>query len=97
MLPVLHGDVVAVARALMPMDMVQRAGFVRRLINGAELAHDFRRNIGQLHPVWGDGSLEVAANHFVQVPEPYLDDSQYCHCMMIVFEELLAWRLGQTS
>jgi len=89
MRPVLHGDVVAAARALLAVEAGARAGLIRRLISQAGWADRFRRTRGRVHPFWGDGSLEVAAAQHVQMPEPYLDAPDYCECMIAVFEALL--------
>jgi hypothetical protein len=85
---VLHGDVVAVARALLAVKETARAGLVHKLMDQATRAEKYRRLHGRVHPFWGDGSLEVAASAQRQVAEPYLDAPEYCTCMLVVFEAL---------
>jgi class 3 adenylate cyclase len=87
--PVLHGDVVGAARALLAVEADARGALIRRLIAQAGWADKFRRAQGRVHPFWGDGSLEVAAACHRQMPEPYLDAPDYCECMIAVFEALL--------
>lgn len=93
MRPVLHGDIVGAARALLAVKAEQRAGLIGRLIAQAGWADRFRAQKGRAHPFWGDGSLEVAAAHHRQLPEPFLDQPEYCDCMIAVFEALLAARI----
>jgi len=89
MRPVLHGDVVAVARVLYGQPLVERALVLKRLIRTADWADGFRRATGRMHPVWGDGSLMTVALAAKPPPEPRLDDVDYCGCMAMVFEALV--------
>ncbi|MFT5001409.1 MAG: hypothetical protein ACI861_002490 [Paracoccaceae bacterium] len=91
MRPILHGDVVASARALLAVDEAKRCRLMQRLISEASLADVYRRHRGRAHPMWGDGSLEVAASSHDLMPEPYLDEVDYCQCMCVVFEALIQW------
>ena len=90
MRPVLHGDVVAAARALLCLPEAARSSFLQRLFRQANWADAYRKKRGQVHPFWGDGSLEVVAAGYEQRPEPYLHSPEYCKCMISVFEGLLA-------
>jgi len=63
------------------------------LIRAAFAADEYRRETGKCHPMWGDGTLEVAARNARLAPEPYLDDPDYCACLILVFEALLACRI----
>lgn len=90
MRPVLHGDVVAAARVLYVLPEALRLAELKRLIRKARWADAFRRQSGKVHPVWGDGSLMTAALAAVPPPEPPLDDADYCGCLAMVFEGLVA-------
>ena len=94
MRPVLHGDVVTAARALYARPPGQRTALAARLIEEADRADSFRRTSGRRHPVWGDGTLLSAAARCDLAPEPFLDEADYCDCMMIVFEALMERRTG---
>ncbi len=96
MRPVLHGDVVAAARALLAVDIGTRPRLMRRMIAQASWADRFRRVSGKVHPFWGDGSLEVVAAGHAQKAEPFLDQPDYCECMIAVFEALLGGSLAHT-
>jgi hypothetical protein len=85
MRPVLHGDVSSAARALLAAPEILRAGLCRRLIREAEAAERYVRKTGQMHPIWGNGSLMAAARRRVLAAEPSFDDRDYCAC----FEEVL--------
>jgi hypothetical protein len=89
MRPVLHGDVVGAARALLAVEAGDRNSLIHRLMMQAHWANKYRQMWGKVHPIWGDGSLEVAAVQHRQMPEPYLDAPEYCECMITVFEALL--------
>ena len=62
----------------------------KQLICKARWADVFRRHCGRAHPVWGDGSLMTAALASAPPPEPRLDDADYCGCLALVFEGLVA-------
>lgn len=89
MRPVLHGDIVAVARVLYAQPVRERDVVLKRLLQVAGWADQFRRATGRMHPVWGDGSLMTAALAAKPPPEPRLDDVEYCGCMAMVFEALV--------
>ncbi len=92
MRPVLHGDVVAAARALYPLEARTRATALESLFQRAAWADAFRKRTGRVHPVWGDGSLMAVALGHDMPPEPPLSDSAYCDCLAQVFEGLVTWR-----
>jgi len=89
MRPVLHGDVVAVARVLYAQPLCERGLVLKRLIKAAAWADGFRRATGRMHPVWGDGSLMTVALAGKPPPEPRLDDVEYCGCLAMVFDALV--------
>ena len=84
----LHGDVVSVARVLAGTRPDRRPWVLRRLFREADLAAGFVRRSGRAHPVWGDGSLMVAALKRRPRPEPSLEDGDYCRCLAMVFDVL---------
>lgn len=94
MRPVLHSDVVIAARALLAAPRGQRQALVRGFLRRAVLGDGFRQSTGKIHPIWGDGSLEGAARLSNLAPEPYLDDPEYCRCLITVFEMVLRFRLA---
>ena len=89
MQPVLHGDVVAAARHLLCVPIKHRSGVMRRMIARADMADEFRRATLRNHRFWGDGTLEAVAVRAHLAYEPFLDDPDYCACMMVVFQALL--------
>lgn len=86
--PVLPGDVSAVARALLAVPESGRLRLCRRIFGGAAEAAAHCRMLGQLHPRWGDGSLNAAARRFALAEEPFLDDAAYLGCTRLVLREL---------
>lgn len=89
MRPVLHGDAVAAARALLPVSAPLRPELIKSLILRADLADSYRARSGRSHADWGDGSLESAASRGPMAAEPYLDELGYCKCLILVFEAIL--------
>jgi len=87
--PVLHGDVVSAARVLLAAPDAERGFLMKRLQRAAEVADVFRTHAGKNHPLFGDGTLASACGGRAKAPEPYLDDPDYCHCMLLVFQCLL--------
>jgi len=92
MRPVLHSDVVAAARVLLRLPDGCRRREMRRLLEQAAVADLYRKRLRQVHPQWGNGSLMAAAGARDMAPEKFLDDPDYCCCLMLVFEVLLDWR-----
>lgn len=97
MRPVLHGDVVTVARHLLTLPECLREMVVRKLIFRASVADAFRRRTGKNHCLWGDGTLEAVAAQHPLAAEPFLHDPDYCNCMATVFSELLMWSAGRLA
>ena len=97
MRPVLHGDVVAAARAIYAMPGQDRREAVRRLLREASWADRHRADTGQAHPFWGDGSLMAAALAAPVPKEPPLSDNDYCSCLTTVLEEVVDWRRADPS
>ncbi len=92
MRPVLHADIVAAARCLLAVAGSERRSLANRLIARASLADVYRKATGKVHPLWGNGCLESAAVRSRQAPEPFLDDPDYCGCMVEVFEAVISAR-----
>jgi len=98
MRPVLHGDVVAAACALLPLAEEERAPALRGMLARAVAADAYRRRFGRAHPDWGNGTLMAVARRPGQgVREPFLDDPDYCRCMALVFETLVDWRAERAT
>lgn len=91
---ILHGDVVAAARALLCAAPAARAALAARLIEDADVADRWRRRTGRAHPARGNGSLMAAAAAWPQAPEPFLDDADYLDCLRLVIEQLIARRVA---
>ncbi|WP_457646696.1 DUF7742 family protein [Profundibacter sp.] len=92
MRPVLHGDVVAAALVLLRVPVPARRNAMRDMLEQAAAADLYRKRLGKGHPAWGNGSLMAVAMRQGRASEPFLDDPDYCRCLITVFSELLAWR-----
>ncbi len=94
MRPVMHGDVAAAGCALLRVAPEARFGLMSRLLSEAEAADQYRQETGNIHPLWGNGSLMAAAMARPRAREPFLDDLEYCACMALVFDALLGRGAG---
>ncbi|WP_372884790.1 hypothetical protein [Shimia sp.] len=92
---VMHGDVVAAARALLGVPEAARRSLCRRMIAEAHAAHRYFRRFGKSHLLWGDGSLMATAHKRVLRPEPGFSDTPYCGCVEMVLHELIEWRAAR--
>jgi hypothetical protein len=88
MLPVLHGDLSWGARALLAAPPDQRAALARSLLACAERAGRHVRRRGALHPQWGDGSLMAVAGTLPRAREPFIDDPDYCACLITLLRAI---------
>jgi len=89
----LHGDVVAAGCALLMLAPEGREPCLERMLERASAADRYRKRLGRVHPKWGNGSLMAVARSYPHRREPALDDAEYCACLAMVFEALVAWRL----
>jgi hypothetical protein len=89
---VLHADVVTAARALLAVPEAQRPALVERMLDEAGAADAYRKRFRRLHPLWCDGTLRAVAALRRLAPEPPLNDSDYCGCLIVVLEALLGRR-----
>lgn len=91
MRPVMHGDVVSAACAVLPLPAPQRRGAILRMLAQARAADAYRKRFGRAHPLWGNGSLMAVARGHRVGPEPGLGDPAYCACLAQVFDTLVEW------
>ncbi|MGY6409692.1 MAG: DUF7742 family protein [Alkalilacustris sp.] len=88
MRPLLHGDIVAAARALLALPESRWAETMTCMLTAAERADQYRKKRGKAHPRHGTGSLMAAAAAWPQVPEPALEDPDYLACLACVVAEV---------
>ncbi len=82
MRPLLHGDLVAAARALLAVPAAGRDAAMASMLAAADRADRYRKSFGRAHPRHGTGSLMAAAGAWQQPPEPGLDDADYIACLL---------------
>ncbi len=92
MRPVLHGDVVAAALVLLRLPVLARRDAMRDMLEQTAAADLYRKRLGKGHPAWGNGSLMAVAMWRERASEPFLDNPDYCRCLITVFSTLLEWR-----
>ncbi|TNF13507.1 MAG: hypothetical protein EP320_08995 [Rhodobacteraceae bacterium] len=56
-----EGDLLAAARVATLWPEAERHGRLMRLFDEAHTADLYRKRLGRLHPIWGDGTLMAAA------------------------------------
>lgn len=81
--PVLHGDVTALARALLSVPVHERDELAGAITLWAEEADAHRLATGNVHSKYGTGSIMSAALPFVTVSEPRMDDLDYIDCTIM--------------
>lgn len=84
MLPLIHGDVVALARALIRAPEAEWAAMVARAFARARIAGRYRRVEGRPHPRWGDGSVEAAVSGWPKGPEAGFDNARWRRAVVVV-------------
>lgn len=86
--PVMPQDISSLARALLKVPAQERSEFCAVLFDHAALAARHVSETGQLHCLWGNGTLDAAARHVPLAKEPLWNDPTYLSCLIIVLHEL---------
>lgn len=82
----------AAALVLLWLPVAARSRVMRDMLEQAAAADLYRKRLGKGHPAWGNGSLMAVAMGRDRAAEPFLDDPDYCRCLIMVFTTLLEWR-----
>ena len=90
MRPVQIYDLTCVARVLLDLPEGQRRVVSRRIVMAADVADRFRKKTGQIHPDFGTGTLQSAAQNYSQASEPPSCNAPFRACLMMVLEALMA-------
>lgn len=91
-LPLIHGDVVALARGLMRAPEAEWPAMAGCAFARARVAGRYRRREGRPHPRWGDGSLEAAVSGWPKGPEAGFDDARWRRAVVVVLGGARAYR-----
>ncbi|APX88385.1 hypothetical protein BV394_00425 [Brevirhabdus pacifica] len=102
MRPILHADILRVARLLLAFPPAARPGLVARLLVRADAADRYRKRFRRAHPMWGNGSLGGAAALSCTArqrlaPERQAGDPDFAACMATVFSAVVEWRAAQAG
>lgn len=89
---ILHGDIIAAARALLAVPLDARVGLLETMIRQADAAHHFHKRLAKPHPVWGNGSLMARANFEPQIAEPFASDIDYLQTLQLVIAAIICRR-----
>ena len=90
MRPVMHGDVTALARALMSVPADMRNQLCNLILSQTHSADCYRKRFNKPHPDWGNGSLMAMARGMGLQAEPELAHVDYCDCLERVFAGCVA-------
>ena len=90
MRPVLPGDAMAAACALLALGPRRRPGAMLAMLHRADAADRYRRALGRVHPRWGNGSLGAVAMSLPRQAEPFHDDPDFLDCLLTVYAALKA-------
>ncbi|WP_437438244.1 DUF7742 family protein [Mameliella alba] len=89
--PVLPGDVIAAARALLPVPPDMRSELARRLIDEACAADLHCQRTGRAHVRWGNGTLSAAAHGCEMGRETCFEDPDFLDCQVKMLDALRAF------
>ena len=92
MRPILHSDLLQVARALLLLPQDARAGQCAAIFERAEAADRYVKRFRRLHPEWGNGSLWSASQNWPKAPDPGLGNLDFCRCLSLVLAAVMARR-----
>ena len=93
MRPVLINDLTSAARALLLVQPARRAKLATLMLQYADFGDRYTRRFGRVHAGFGDGTLSSAARKRPLATEPTLDDIDYCTCLELVVQQLMARRV----
>lgn len=88
MIPPTLGDASAVARVLIRVAPEAQFALARQMLVEAEEADAWRRERGQFHPTYGDGSLMAVAMRRQPLGERFLTDATYINALKIILTVL---------
>ena len=91
---VLHQDIAALARCLLRVPFVDREAYAARCIEVAAAGDIWRRETGQAHSLFGDGTLQSACSGLPRAGERALDDAEYANCWVVAIYAALEARLA---
>lgn len=91
---VLHQDVVALARCLLPLAPEDRRTFADLQITLSDQADTYRNDFGRAHPFFGNGTLMSCCNGQRQDAERRIDNLDYADCMIKALEAIVAFRMN---
>lgn len=90
MKPVLIGEVVVLARALLARPAPDRRALAQRVIHEARAAERHLRLYQKAHPSFGTGTLMAAASRRPLAPERFVDDPEFLACLELGLSVLSA-------
>lgn len=92
-----QSDITIVARLLIGLPEVAWEQSIRDLLDRAHAADLYRKRLGRLHPLWGNGTLAGAAQlvdrRAAMPPEPFLSDRRFFAALGAVIDGVMAWRV----
>lgn len=87
-----QGDVAAAARVLLNRPESAWPATMNALLHAADCADRYRKRMGRVHPVLGNGTLMAAALACDPAAEPFAGDLPYLHAMAAVIAAVLERR-----
>ena len=85
MRPIALADLEVAVRALLAVPETARTETATALLRAAEMADEYRAESGEVHPIFGNGTLMSAALHYKLAPRP----AAYCAKEIATFTILL--------
>ena len=91
MRPILQGDLIMAARAVLLLAPSARFGAMRRMLEEAHCADRIRKRLGRSHPLWGNGALIDRAMR-VPLYRGSLFGPEYLQALALVLAVIAEWR-----
>lgn len=91
MRPILSGDLLIAARALLCVPAPKRAGRMRQWLDESHWADGYRKRLGRAHPRWGNGSLMSRAMAEPLAPTGWMQGGEI-EALGVVIAAVIQWR-----
>jgi hypothetical protein len=87
---IVHADIAATARVILAVPETERSALAQRMLREAHWADHFVKRTGRVHRLWGNGTLRAAAYRRRLAAEPDAGDREYCRCLALVLDLVIA-------
>lgn len=91
-----YSDMIVAARWLIGLKEAAWDETMQDLLCSAHAADLYRKRLGRVHPLWGNGSLAARVRlqdqRWILPPEPFLSDRRFFAALCAVMDGVVQWR-----